>query len=63
MFHNHKWNLIDKTILPPAIKTDTKLTVWGWEANYLLEQWLDAKREHVVLTFKCDCGKIRVEKH
>lgn len=64
MFHKHNWNLIDKTIIPPAVKGPVPtLDVSGMDAANVIWQYMDAYRQHVVLTFKCDCGKVKTETH
>lgn len=58
-FHRHNWDMIDKTIIPPAISGipgGTKASGTGMATIF------DALREHVVYVFKCECGKIKVEK-
>lgn len=59
LFHRHNWDLIDKTIIPPAVDElpgGTKAQGTGMAVLF------DALREHVVYLFKCECGKIKIEK-
>lgn len=67
--HKHDWNLIDKTLVPPAA-VQGKLKFGGLEGSasaverMQLEQHAFVSRMtqgYVVLTFKCDCGEIRIE--
>jgi hypothetical protein len=64
MFHRHNWDLIDKAVVPPAVGAKLK-----WGKSEMTESMAIHRQEsirrmaqgYVVLTFKCQCGKIRIE--
>lgn len=65
LFHRHKWDLKDKTVIPPAVH---ELDLDGSEASgrgavlriaTLMERM---NLGYVVLTFTCACGDYRIEK-
>jgi hypothetical protein len=60
MFHKHNWNLIDKTIIPPALPRSTRVKA---SDPFATISFIDGMTEHVVHVFKCDCGKVKVEKN
>lgn len=58
MFHRHKWELIRTDRIPAAIDSNREAKAEG-QGLFLL---LDAMREHIVYVFKCECGKVKVNK-
>jgi hypothetical protein len=62
VFHKHKWELIDKTIIPAA-KDIGNFNVWGQAYAEATKAILEAKRDKVVHVFKCECGEVKVVKN
>jgi hypothetical protein len=56
--HKHNWNLIDKTVIESAF---TKLLNSGRAVTSFKMGNAEVARDIVVLVFKCECGKIRIE--
>lgn len=62
--HKHNWELLDKTVLPPGIRSLDNVKMKGTTPHSMekvVAQMIDATREHVVLTFKCTCGQVKIE--
>jgi hypothetical protein len=59
--HRHNWNMIDKTILEAPF---SKALRHGVDRPFRSQTAHGAEvftRDTLVLTFKCDCGGIKVE--
>ena len=54
--HKHNWNLVDKTVFDSPFRTKNLTNV---KASELASKLL--LRNTIILTFKCDCGDVRVE--
>lgn len=59
--HKHNWELIDKTIIPPAVQQTDEIKIKGY--GQAVNDLLDSMKEHVVHVFRCECGDVKVVKN
>lgn len=62
--HKHNWDLIDKEVIPPHNGSVETGAGGRYTERAFIEREITLRRAgmgYVVLTFKCQCGDIRIE--